>query len=536
MQKKNNFLYGALILSASNLLIKIIGAVFRIPLTNLVGVAAMGYFSSAYSIYNVLLSLATSGLPTGISVMVSRSLATGKYRDVKKIMKISAVSFVSLGALLSVLGMIFARPIAVFMNSEDAYYAVFWLMPAVFCISVVSLFKGFYQGYGNMNTTAMSNLIEATVKLLAGYSIAYYLSSKGYPAPVVVGGAIAGIMISTVCAMSYMAIRYATRKKDYRFTPEVLLSGAETPTKPLAKTFFSIALPVMLSAISANLMSAIDSFSVVNCLKGYMDIDLTNFLWGAYGNMSLTIFNLPLIFITSIGVALVPEISRLFVRKEQKELETSIERSLKTSAVVAFACAGGILAVANEILSMFYSDAEAVKIAAVILKVLTFVIVCVGYTTVLNSILNSIKKATSSVVAIFIGSAIKSIFTVIFVSIPALNIYGAPLATCVAYPVMLAIGLYFVKKHTKAKIKIGEVFFKPLLGGACCFAAAKIINILLYAVIPTRYTVLLTVVLAAAAFLGLAVVLKIISVDEIKSVLKRKKKSEKESDDEISVQ
>ena len=143
MRKKKDFLFGAFILSASNLLIKLIGAVFRVPLTEIVGVTAMGYFSSAYNIYNLLLSIATAGLPIGISVMISRSLATGKLRDISRIMKIAALSFVSAGAVLSVLGMVFARQIAVFMNSEDAYYAVFWLMPAVCCIAVVSLFKGF---------------------------------------------------------------------------------------------------------------------------------------------------------------------------------------------------------------------------------------------------------------------------------------------------------------------------------------------------------------------------------------------------------
>ena len=537
MQKKKSFLYGAFVLSASNLLIKIIGAVFRIPLTNLVGVAAMGYFSSAYSIYNVLLSLATAGLPTGIAVMVSRSIATEKYKDVKRILRISAAAFVSFGAVLSVLGMVFARQIAVFMNSEDAYYAMFWLMPAVFFISVVSLFKGFFQGFGNMNTTAMSNLIEATMKLTAGYSIAYLLSKQGYEPPIVVGGAIAGIMISTFCAMTYSSLRYVFRGKDYRFTKEQLAKSGETPTGPLAKAFFSIALPVMLSSISANLMSAIDSFSVVNCLKMYMsDMEEINFLWGSYSNLALTIFNLPLIFITSIGVALIPEISALFVKNNKKALKNSLERSLKTSALVAFACAAGILATSTELLSLLYSNKEAIAIASVILKILSFVIVCVGYTTVLNSILNAIKKATSSVVAIFIGSAIKSIFTVIFVSIPQFGIYGAPLATCVAYPVMLAIGFFFVKKHTQVKLSIKEIFLKPLLAGGCCYAASKLINIALYHFFPRRITVIFTVLLTVVAFLGIIVALKIISIDEIKSILKKSgKKAEKETSDELPV-
>ena len=538
MRKKKDFLFGAFILSASNLLIKLIGAVFRVPLTEIVGVTAMGYFSSAYNIYNLLLSIATAGLPIGISVMISRSLATGKLRDISRIMKIAALSFVSAGAVLSVLGMVFARQIAVFMNSEDAYYAVFWLMPAVFCISVVSLFKGFFQGFGNMAPTATSNLVEASVKLIAGLSIAYYVSRVlGGSDAEAVGGAIAGITLSTFCAMTYMGLRYLFRKQDYRFSREDLLKSPETERKILYRSFFSVAFPVMLSSISADLMAAIDSFSVVNCLKGYNNIERSNFLYGAYGNMALTIFNLPVIFIGSIGVALVPEISSLFVRKEKKALKVSMERSVKTSAIISFACAGGLLAVSHEAVALLFSDDEAVAIASVLLKILTFVIICVGYTTVFNSILNSIKRSTSSVVAIFIGSAIKSIFTFIFVSIPFLNIYGAPLATCIAYPVMMIIGYYFVKKHTAVKMDMKEIFFKPLLSGVLCYIPAKIFNWLFNMLIPSRYTVILTVIVTAAIFFVLILLFKIVTLDELKGIIRKDDKNkEKGNDDEISVQ
>ena len=111
-EKRKDFVYGALILTASGFLVKLIGALFRIPLTNLVGATAMGYFSTSYSIYEVFLAIATAGLPTGMAVMVSRSLALGKNRDIPKLVKIAGSVFVSAGLLLAVLGLIFARPLA----------------------------------------------------------------------------------------------------------------------------------------------------------------------------------------------------------------------------------------------------------------------------------------------------------------------------------------------------------------------------------------------------------------------------------------
>ena len=215
---RKGFLLGALILSLSGFLSKLCGAIFKIPLTNLVGPEAMGYFGSAYSIYNFLLALATAGIPTGISTMVARSIAKKKYRDISMILKIAASIFVVFGLVLTVLGMMFARPLAELMNSEDAFCCVFAIMPAVFFITVVAIFRGFFQGHNNMVPTAISNIIEASLKLVAGYGFALILHLQGYDPPVVVGGAMAGVTFGTVISALFMLLRYLTRGVSYRLS------------------------------------------------------------------------------------------------------------------------------------------------------------------------------------------------------------------------------------------------------------------------------------------------------------------------------
>ncbi|MDF2686110.1 MAG: polysaccharide biosynthesis protein, partial [Clostridia bacterium] len=208
MTKRQGFVFGAIVLSLSGFFVKLVGAIFRIPLTNLVGSAAMGYFSSAYSVYVFLLALATSGIPTGIAAMVSKALALNKYRDIQNIMRIASSLFLVFSAVLTILGLAFSEQIAVLMNSKEAYYSVFYIMPAIFFISVVSIFKGFFQGYNNMAPTAISNIIEAVIKLAAGYGIALYMHNAGYPDEQVVGGAIMGVTLGTICATVFLIIRY----------------------------------------------------------------------------------------------------------------------------------------------------------------------------------------------------------------------------------------------------------------------------------------------------------------------------------------
>ena len=160
--KREGFLLGALMLSFSGLLVKISGLVFRVGVTGLVDQndAAMSHFSAAYSVYTFLLSLATSGIPIAISAMVSKALALGKYKDVKQLIKYVTVIFVAFGAAVTALGMIFARPIAQFINNDDSYYCMLLIMPSVFFISVVSVYRGFFQGYNNMKPTSVSNFVD----------------------------------------------------------------------------------------------------------------------------------------------------------------------------------------------------------------------------------------------------------------------------------------------------------------------------------------------------------------------------------------
>ena len=523
MEKRRDFVYGAFILAVSGFLVKLIGAIFRIPLTNLVGAAAMGYYSSAYSVYIVLLSLATSGMPTGIAVMVSRAIALNKPRDISRTMKIAASVFVTLGAVISIVGTIFAKPIAIFMNSEDAYFAMVALMPAVFCISVVALFKGYFQGFDNMVPTAISNLIEAAVKLCAGYGIALFLFKKGYPVEVVVGGAILGVTLSTFCAMSFMGIRYLFRGSTYRFKADKLVS-AVTETPVLVKDFFATVFPLMVSSIASNLMGAVDAFVVMNRLTGYMSEADANLLWGSYGNMALTVFNLPSFLIVSIGIALVPGIAAAFAKNEFENVKSIINRAMKFTSILSFACAFGINATAEMMLRLLFSDEAGIAKAVGLLEIVSFVLVSVGFTNVTAAVLNSVKKAHLSVISVAIGAVVKSLFTFIFVSIPALNIYGAPLATNIAYPLMVIINIIFIYKHVGVLPSFGDTFVKPLFAGVGCYVSAKIFASVLSPIIKSKLVVLPVILLTAVAYLGIILLLKLVTVSELKGIFSKKKK------------
>lgn len=528
-ERKQSVAYGAFVLSVSGFLVKLVGAVFRIPLTNLVGAAAMSYFTSAYSIYVFLLAIATSGLPTGIATMVSRSLALEKYKDVPKILKIAAMIFIPLGICLALLGFVFAMPLAEAMNSREAYWSVAAIMPAIVCICIVSVFKGFFQGYRNMTPTAVSNLIEAIVKLLAGYGIAYYLYNNGYSdrLEIVVGGAVLGVSISTFVAMVFMSARFLMRGKEYRLPPKEALPETETAWKKLSRDFLIISLPLIVSSVTANLMSLVDAFVVMNRLKTYMPVDDAKLLWGAYGNMALTIFNLPSFLVTAIGMSLIPAIAAAHAKKDREQIIKTSNDTLRFSAILAFGSAFGLNAVSQPVLNLFFPrDPSGVEVATPLLQIISFALISVGLTNITASILQAVGKTYLPVISVAVGALIKTVSTLILVSIPSVNVLGAPIATNIAYPVMFVMNIIFIKKHLGFLPEWVNVIFKPLASGAVCWGAAKLFLFLFDKILPQKIALFPSIICAILVYFVFMILINLVSFNEFKDfLLKRRNKA-----------
>ena len=520
---RRGFMLGALILSLSGFLSKLCGAIFKIPLANLVGMEAMGYFGSAYAIYNFLLALATAGIPTGISTMIAKSIAQKKYKDISSVLKIAATIFLIFGAVLTLLGMIFFRPLAEMMNSIDARWCVLAIMPAVFFITAVAIFRGFFQGHNNMVPTAISNVIEAFLKLVAGYGFALILHLQEYPKPVVVGGAMAGVTFGTVISALFMLIRYMTRGVSYRLTVSDCLHDESTPRKTLTKQFLGITFPIMLSSITANLMSALDAFFVVNRMELYMSSDQANLRWGCYSSAALTLFNLPSFFIISIGTSLVPSISMAYARKDKPLVKSTLDSALKYSSILAFGFGFGLSAVAEGAVRLFYGSqsAEAIAISTTLLEIVSFALICVGLTNVTASILQSVGKAHMSVVSVAVGSMVKTLFTFLLVSIPAVHINGAPISTNLAYPIMLLMNLFFIRKYLDYTPKITEVLLKPLLCAVGCYGAVKGVAWLMGDYATARWAIFPQVLVGIVVYVALIFAFKLLTFCEIRKTFKK---------------
>lgn len=301
-QRRDGFLLGAFLLSVTGLLTKISGLAFRVILNRMISGsadivaaagnieevtlltdAAMSNFTSAFNVYTFLLALSSQGLPVGISAMIAKSLALGKYKDIRKLIRSVMLIFVTVGGALSILGVIFAGQIGRLMNSAETEYCMRYIMPSVFFIAVTSVFRGYFQGFNNMRPTSVSNVVEAVIKLVAGCGIAYIFQVKGLPSYQVVAGGILGVTLGTAGACVYMLLKYMFRDRAYRITVKEFMRSRGTPINKLLKEFAVVTIPIALSAVTIQMMGMIDSAVIVHTLKDIVGEVQAKALYGAYG-------------------------------------------------------------------------------------------------------------------------------------------------------------------------------------------------------------------------------------------------------------
>lgn len=510
-RKSQTLLNGALVLSLATVIIKVIGVIYKIPLSNMIGTVGRGLFDSAYSLYVPVYTVAMAGLPVAISNMVSKAMALGRYRDVKVIHKVAKRLFLIVGIIGTLAMFILTYPYALSAKNMDIIPAVLVITPSIFFCCVMSSYRGYYNGLSNMTPTAISQVLEAGGKLIFGlvcakWAISYGLSrfeqgltvfgqtatteSEALSAiyPYAAAGATAGVTLGTVVGVIYLLIMH--KVSGDRIT-KTELASAPKPEKSgvIAKKMFQFAIPVALSSLVFSITNLIDAITVQNRLEtvvlnnmdlirnmyseqlvGVLDADVKNFLYGAY-SLSLDFRNLIPSITMTLGISAIPALSAAWAVKNKKAIKVSIESVMRVTMLVAMPCGIGMGVLAQPILAAFYgsgASASGVSIAAPVLMVYGFTIFLIALSQPMTNMLQALDKTKIPLVSMTVGAVVKFVSNLIFVSIPSLNVNGAVIGTVSCYAVITIINLIAIIKTTRIRINFISVFLKPIICGVLC--------------------------------------------------------------------
>lgn len=480
-QKGRSFLREAVILTVASFAVKIIGVVYKIPLTNILG-ESIGVFNAAYSIYAMLFMLSTSGLPVAVSKLVAASNEKGRGREAKRIATLAMLVFGVIGLIFAVALIVFAPSIAEWTGHADSAPAMQMIAPALFFICVCAAVRGYFQGLRNMYPTAISQFIEAFFKLTAGLGAVLFAAYNGASIPVQAACAISGVTVGTFFAMVFILIYRRFTKKS---KPNESDDTVESDSK-LMKLIVLVALPVTLTAAALYFSQFLDTLIIVNCLVDSGEsAAVADTLYSAYTGLSVPIYDLlPATLVFPIATSILPAISGALAVKKEARAARLTEQAIRISGIIAVPCGVFLLVTGRHCISLLYGASKwsepmqmadgslvtPLDEASVSLSILAFAVFFISIVSTSNSLLNAYGKPHLPFFAVLVGIAVLTATEFGLLYSP-LGIHAAPVASLVCYFIVMLLDIRFLRKKCGVKLKLAGMFARPVLCGAISAAA-----------------------------------------------------------------
>jgi stage V sporulation protein B len=524
MNKRQTFLQGAAILAVTVAVVKVLGAIYKIPLGNMLGDEGFANFSAAYRIYSVLLTLSVAGLPVAMSRLVANADANGDNYKVYRVFRSARTLFFVLGGTATAVMLLFSRQLASLLGNPDASASILALAPSVLFVCVMSAYRGYSQGLSNMFPTSITQVIETSAKLVVGLALAYYFVKTGAKLSTASAGAIAGVTAGAALALLYMVLRvkapqkpdihtvsgYRKRtaaRKAHNAGHQARLS-AELSGGSVLGQLLQIGIPIALGASAQSFISLIDTGLIMNRLQnpGGYTIEQAKVLYGVYSKVE-TLFNIPSSFIVPLTVSVIPAIASRIASGNRKGAGNVVDTALKLTTLLALPAAAGLSALAPQIVAVVYPGSN--WEGAGILSILGLASFFVCVTLVTNAILQAYGHERIPVYALFCGGLAKVSCTY-FLS-PAIGIRGASIGTLASFAVISIINLSALFAKERFKLSGGTVkvvLATAVMGAVAYLGRAGLSRVTGSTLIQLCGSVVLAIIIYVAMVLGLRVITK----------------------------
>lgn len=540
-EHKSTFFGGAAILMVGSILVKIIGAVYKIPLGNILSNEAFVDFNTAYNVYNLFLTIATAGLPVALSKTVAEANTLGRQNQVRKVFSVALKTFLFMG-LVSFLAMsVFGGPLAVAMGDDSAVYCVRCLSPSVLCVCVMAAFRGYYQGHSNMIPTAVSQIIESFCKLVFGLALAYLVlnffpGAESYRQRMSAAGAILGVSIGSVIALGYMIVHYFRNRKK---AEDIGVIYSDTPDRgsSILKHLLKLAVPITLGSAAVSIVTLIDTRVVLNLLVDMYEampqlispealaqageaggvspaLYMAQGLKGIY-DKCMAIYNLPSQLMVAITASVIPAVSAALARGDSVTAGKTSESALKIAMILCFPMGIGLFALGGPIVELLFPGKMDLSIAAPVMSFLGLASIFVCIMLICNSILQANGKVNIPVITVVVGGVIKVAVNYLLVGNYNWNIKGAPVGTLCCFAVVAALDMLAIHRCVPTPPRFFRTFAKPFVASALMGAGAWGVCGLVSRVAGARLGCVAGIGAGVVIYLVLIVVLKVFSKDDL---------------------
>ncbi len=462
------FLKGTLILTASSMVVKVIGSLNWIIISRILGGEGIGLYQMGFTIYLMAITVSSAGIPVAISIITAEKVAANDFFGAKRVFNVSL-------RLLFISGLVFSSALWFgagwlienqWIRDARAYYSIIALAPAVFFVTFLASFRGYLQGWQIMMPTAVSEVVEQLMRVVTMIVFAYMLMPYGlaYAA----GGASMGAGVGAFCALLVLMWFYARLKRSLKDR----MQGAPVSARPesarkIIVRLLKLSLPVSLSSLMLPVVANLDLLIVPQRLEaaGFKVSEATE-LFGYLTGMAVPLVNLATIFTAAMTINLVPAISESRTLNDVAGIRAKISTAFRVAMIITLPCSVGLYFLAEDVAGLIYNAPG----AAGAIQTMSFGIFLLGLHQISTGILQGLGKTSLPVIAMIIAAAVKVCFSWVLTAQPELGIKGASLATLADFGVAALLNMLFIYKHAHYKLSLGG-FIKPALASALMGAA-----------------------------------------------------------------
>ncbi len=502
-RRRSRFFGGVIALTIGNLFVKVVGLVLKIPLHNILGDAGMAYYNNAYDIYAWLFTIATTGLPTAVAMLISENRVKGNRKETKKIFRITMALFIIIGiAGMSV--MLFGAPFfEKAYKIDNSAYCMMAVAPTLFFICVASALRGYFQGYQNMLPTAVSEVIEAIGKLALGLLFAGYALEQGYELPIVAAYAAFGLTVGVAAGMLYLIVTkllFRPEKYDFEYAEAAETDSGVRSTGRIVRTLLLIAIPITISSSVQSFSAVIDGMVLSNRLQdiGFSE-DITAQMIGNYKTLAAPLCNLPPALVAPVTASIIPLMAASIVSGNKKRTKDVMNGALMLTAILELPCALGMSVLSEPIIKLLFGDNASSETAAPLLSILSLAVLFVSMISMTTAFLQAHKLERKPILSMLVGAIVKLIALYILVGIPKLNIYGSPISSFLGSFAISASNLFFIKKHIGFIPDFGKMLIRPFAASVIC-ALTALFSFRLLGFVGRDAALLLSIAIAAVVY------------------------------------
>ena len=519
LERKDGFMKGVLVLMLSQVLIKLLGLISKIFLTNKEGFGDIGngIYGSGYQIYAMLLTISSIGVPNAIAKIISEKVALEDYKGAHRIFRISLVTFGLIGFVGTLILFFGANAISNMIEVTEAELSLKLLSPSITFVTIASVLRGYFNGLDKVSVTARSQSLEQVFKTVITISAVEIIGiTSNLNTALMAAGANLATTLSVILSFLYILMYYKSFKQV--ILPKIVSSKnyKKDRVKNIVKRILFVSIPITLSAIMSTLSKIVDIVTVVRGLKKFLPEQQAKAQYGILSGKVDTLATLPLSFNIAFATALVPSVSTLITKNDTRTAGKRISFSLLITMLLGLPCTLGMIVFAEPIINLLFPNATE---GAFLLQIFSWTIIFAVLMQTTNGALQGLGKIKVPAITSFIGVMVKLILNIILVPNPKFGVNGAAIASVVNNFLAFLLSFIVLRKTIKLQLNFNKFILKPIIATVgMCVCSYFVYTLLVKYIALKKIATIISLAFAVIIYVILVIILKILDKEEVRTI------------------